>query len=140
MSNLYQKQNFTSGQILTAEMLNRMDSAIVMNQPMRIFDWVNVSAGAIPGPSVSRDNLERNVLAYNAFVAEPARVMVIGLLNSGRHLVGYMPVIYAYLDINKRLIGRALNYDGSLSSFAIDSTGEIEYFGLAGTANSPDPM
>lgn len=132
MSNLYQKQNFTSGQVLTASMLNRMDSAIVSNQPLKIFDWINVRAGEIPSSSVSRDTLERNVLAYETFVTNPSRTMVIGLVNSGRRLVGYMPVIYAYLDGDQRLIGRALNYDGSLSSFSINPTGEIEYFGLAG--------
>ena len=137
MDNLYQKQNFTSGQVLTASMLNRMDSGIVANQPLKIFDWINVDAGAIPDSAVSRNDLERNVSAYETFVANPARSMIIGLLNSGRHLVGYMPVIYAYLDSNQRLIGRALNYDGSLSSFAIDPNGEIEYFGLVGSRNDP---
>lgn len=138
MDNLYQKQNFASGQVLTASMLNRMDSGIIENQPLKIFDWINVDAGAIPDSVVSRNDLERNVSAYTAFVANPSRSMVIGLLDSERHLVGYMPVIYAYLDDNQRLIGRALNYDGSLSSFAIDSRGEIEYFGLVGSR--PDPL
>lgn len=126
----YTPKNFKPGDILKAEDLNMMEERIAYNSaPMIIFDWVNTTIDPFHTPSINSDEniIERNLLAFRLFKQDPERPLIIGVLDSGRKRVGYMSVIYAYLS-GEELRGRALNCDGSLSTFMINEDGFVEYF------------